>query len=186
MAQKKKKTDDIQEVTYVSDSFVTAFWDNYQSALERARKQIDSQEKAYVRSLKETVKFSQEYRQTWRDLYKKSIDTNRDRVKQLMNNVTTTNDDHQELFSSRATNVTEKVEQITVTPLRATFDFIDRAQEQLADNNEEYVQFLSDRRKSWEPVTDEVVSLARRNHQQFARNVEDRFRPLATMSEQKA
>ena len=76
--------------------------------------------------------------------------------------------------------VTERIEQLTMAPLAAGLDLLQRFEENLVEGSENYVNYTRERRNGWQKVSDEYVKAARDSHKKLARRLEESGKVLVS------
>ncbi|MFC4769082.1 hypothetical protein [Effusibacillus consociatus] len=150
------------EVKYQVDSFVDTFWENCESGLARFQKYLADSEDAYVNGFGESRKVLAEQRGT--------IETF---IKDIAKKDAVLGDQ-----STQLRNVVEKMEELTLSPMKFTFELMDKVHERLEENSREFVTWQRERRNTWSSLTNSYFKAAKNNHRAFWRAVEDTVRPF--------
>lgn len=193
MAQKKSeltavaKTDVKMNAPVENVTFIDTFWDQYEQSLIRARKLRENREEAYIKTLKEVMKFNREYRKSLASLYKEARKTNIEIVKGLASNLPKKEQPEQvepkpeneraELMK-QVQDVSGQLENLVLTPVKSTFGLIERLEKNIEENVENYVKYSRERREGWNHVTDEYVKLARKSHHDIVDRVGESLKVL--------
>jgi hypothetical protein len=189
MAASKEKKAEMKETTYWADSFVDTLWDDVESRLSRVREYLEDAEDAYLKAVNETTKFASEYRENLEGLIKDFTQIGREQIQNLR---IRGNDDEQDDVAQASAeaqeeplqSIVDKLEKIAWTPWKSTVELIERAEKRFEENTREYIKYRRERRKSWASLTEEYISLARKNHRAFLRALEDGLRVVAGRNRQ--
>jgi len=177
MAQKKSETMAAVEEVPTAGSFVETFWDRYELSRERARSLRENREDAYLKAVKEVIKFNKQYRKSLAKLYEQSKKTNKEMVTEMMHQVTSArnemkdevkidaspSEDREEL-RKQIREVSGQLEKLALTPIKSVFQIIDQMEDRFEQNTETRISFARERRNAWLPVRKEYVKLARKAH----------------------
>lgn len=185
MAQKKNEAvsaanDNIivtAEETNAGGLFVNTFWDLFEQSSARTRQVRESQEDAYIKALREVIKFNKQYRKSIANLYEQSKKTNNDIVTGLMNQFTSSKEVMNEVVSldsaqtfeseelkNQLKEVTNQLENLALTPIKSVVHLIDQFEDNIEKNAESGIEYSRERRDAWQQVEDEYVKLARNTH----------------------
>ncbi|MGG1674517.1 hypothetical protein ACIFOT_02085 [Neobacillus sp. NRS-1170] len=176
-----KKVD--QEAVFDSNRFVDTFWNQYEQSLNRARKLRERREDAYLNAVKEAVKFNQEFRGSLANLFQTSRQTGTEIVKGVSSNLAKRVDENQAIrpeLKDQLGEVSERIEQLTMAPLTAGLDLLQRFEENFVEGSENYVKYARERRNGWQKVSDEYLKAARENHKEVARRLEESRKVLVS------
>ncbi|WP_078428118.1 hypothetical protein [Alkalihalobacterium alkalinitrilicum] len=176
MSQKAKQKNE----TNVTETFVETFWDQFEVALSRISKENDERSDAYLDAVKQMNKFSGDYRKTIRGLYQETRSTNDELVKGISSSISEKlkrepSQHSQELYKQWR-DITNKFEEISLTPLNQTFDMIERIEKRVEQNTEDYIKYSRNRRKAWSSVSNEYIQILREQNKQAVGRIEDSFR----------
>ncbi|MGJ7919238.1 hypothetical protein [Neobacillus sp. LXY-4] len=174
-AQKKVEPN---EDTNVVDLFVDTVWDQYEQSLERSKQFREEREDAFLNSLKEVIKLNQEFRKSLNSLYRESKKTNDEIVKEISNNFPVSNEAGGVEFTNQFNDVSTRLEEIALTPIKSTFDLFDRFEKSIEENSESYVHYSRERLNGWQKVTNEYFKLARASQKQFVNRFEESVKVL--------
>lgn len=186
-AQKKAEVQEEAVVTNpvttpVTNPIVDTLWNQYEQSLDRARKLRESREEAYLKTVKEVIKFNKEFRKSLSDLYAESRKTNSEIVKGVSSNFAKKDEAKQVTDTPELTKqvkeVTDRLEKLAVTPIKSTFDLIERLEKNVEESSESYVHYARERRKGWQKVTNEYVKVARNNHKMLVNRFEESVKVL--------
>ncbi|MEB1807006.1 MAG: hypothetical protein LPK26_06860 [Bacillaceae bacterium] len=179
MSQKAKQKN---ETNHVTDTLVETLWDQYEGALARYRTQTDERYDAYLNALKQTRKFNQDYRETLKGFYQEARNTNKEVYNGITSNITERLQREPSEKSKEVQNqwrdVTSRLEEISVTPMKQMFEMINRVEDRIEQNTEQYINYRRNRRKAWASLTDEYIQYARTQNINAARRLENSFRTL--------
>lgn len=181
-AVKKSGQDVDREVVLGVDRLVDTIWHQYEQSVDRAREFREKREDAYINTLKEVIKFNQEFRNSLSKLYETSKMTNNEMVKGVSGNLLKKAEERN-MVSHELTNqweeVTNRAEKLVAAPIKASLELIERFENNLAEGGENYVNYVRERRSGWQKVTNEYVKAARTNNKKLVHRFEDSFKALA-------
>jgi hypothetical protein len=180
------KVEKQNETSYVTDSFIETFWNQFEGAVSRTRELREQREELYLKAIKETTKFNGVYRKTLKGLFEQTTKINGDLRKGLFQyNVIKTNESTQEVTESLKSQVSEaasKLEEFYLTPINLAFDLIERTEKRFEQNSESFIEYTNEARNAWESVTDNYLKQARKTHENIAHRLEDSVRVLVAPS----
>ncbi|WP_209123732.1 hypothetical protein [Alkalihalobacillus sp. BA299] len=180
MSEKAKQNN---EVNHVSEILVETLWDQYEGAIARYRQQTDERFNAFLNAIKQANQLKGSYRKSIRGFYKEARNTNQDLVKGLTSNIADrlSNDPSEKSkeLQNQWQDVSNKLEEITFTPVKQMFDMMDRIENRIEQNTEEYIKYRQKRRKAWATLTDEYMRYTKAQNINMARRIEGSFRSLA-------
>ncbi|MEH6991504.1 hypothetical protein V7075_02210 [Neobacillus drentensis] len=169
-----KKAAVVKEEDYQIMPLVETLWNQFGLTLDKAKELQESGEEAYLKTLKETIKFNKEFRNSFTNLYQESKKTNSgivDGVSALMKKNDPLQIDFPEL-SDQFRDVSERVENLALTPIKLSFDLMDQFDNNLVENSENYVYYVRERRNDLLKVTDDYVEIAKNNHKNIVSMIE--------------
>ncbi|MGG3468422.1 hypothetical protein ABES02_13165 [Neobacillus pocheonensis] len=177
-----QNVDQQKETSYVTDSFIETFWDQFEVAVSRTREYRAQRQELYLKAIKETTKFNGVYRKTLKGLFEQATKFNSDLRKGLpQNSIITTNESTQEVTESLKDQVSEaasKLEELYLTPINTAFDLVERAEKLVERNSESFIEYTNGALNAWEAVTDNYLKQIRKTHQNIAHRLEDSMRVL--------
>jgi hypothetical protein len=173
-----QKKADINENTNPTDLLVDTVWDQYEQTLERSRQFGEEREDAFLKSVKEIIKLNQEFRKSFTSLYYESKRTNSEIVKEISNNFPGANEANGTDFTNQINDVSTRLEDIALTPIKSTFGLMDRLEKSIEEKSEQYVEYSRESRNGWQKVTDEYVKLARTSQKQAVNRIEESVKVL--------
>ncbi len=184
MAQKKSeaiqavedKVTSVEETTPEA-SFVDTFWNQYELGRERALELREKQEDAYLKAVKEVIKFNKQYRKSIGKLYEQTKTTNKELVSEIVHQINSRKDvmkeevkiveeqvsDREEL-KKQLKDVTGQLEKLALTPLKSILEIVDQFEDNFEKNAESGIAFARDSRNAWFQVRKQYVTVARRTH----------------------
>ncbi|MFP7296333.1 hypothetical protein [Neobacillus niacini] len=169
------------ESSYMTDSFIETFWDQFEGALSRTRGLRERRQELYQNAIKETTKFNRAYRNTLKG-FVQATNLNGDIRKGLFqNNIIKTKDASQEMAETLTGKVSEtasKLKEFYLSPINTVFDLMERTENILEQNSEAFLNYTNEARNSWGAVTDNYIKHARNTHLNIAHRVEDSVRVL--------
>jgi hypothetical protein len=189
MAQKKsesvlaveEKMIPAAEETKNEGLFVDTLWNQYEQSLERARQLRESREDAYVKALKEVIKFNKQYRKSLGNLYDQTKKTNKEVVSGLMEQMNARKEQlikdeekiEAEMMNERVElkeqlkEVSNQLENLALTPIKSVFQIIDQLEDNFEKSTEANIDYARERRNAWQQVTNEYVKMARSTHNEI-------------------
>lgn len=161
--------------------FVDTLWNQYEQSLERARQLRESREDAYVKALKEVIKFNKQYRKSLGNLYDQTKKTNKEVVSGLMEQMNARKEQlikdeekiEAELMNERVElkeqlkEVSNQLENLALTPIKSVFQIIDQLEDNFEKSTEANIDYARERRNAWQQVTNEYVKMARSTHNEI-------------------
>lgn len=179
----QKRTEPKAE-TNATELFVETVWDQYEESLERSNQFSEDREDAYLKSLKEVIKLNQEFRKSLSSIYRESKETNSEIVKGV-SNFASKNGVKDELnfteLTDQLNDVSTRFEKIALTPIKSTFDLLDRFEKGIEENSESFIQYSRERRGGWQKVTNEYAKLARDSQKNLLNRFEESFKILTSI-----
>jgi hypothetical protein len=158
----------IEEPVVVVDTvFVDTLWDQFERTLLRVRRLQEDQDEAYIKGVKEVIKFNKNYRGTLVNLYRETRKTNIEMVKGLMNNLTPKSKGESDIKPDRGElliqvkEVYNVCEGMAYSPFKSMSEIIDGLEENIEKGAESYVSFARKRRQAWQELTDRYLKVAR-------------------------
>ncbi|MDQ1003312.1 hypothetical protein QFZ28_003712 [Neobacillus niacini] len=173
------------EPSYVTDSFIATFWNQFEGAVSLTRDYREQRQELYLKAVKETTKFSGVYRKTLMGLFEQATKLNSDLSKgSFQNNMFKTNESAHEVTEtfSHVIEAASKFEEFYLTPINSAFDLIERTEELFEQNSEAFIDYTNEALNAWETVTDEYLRQAKKTHLNIAHRVEDSVRVLVAPS----
>jgi hypothetical protein len=161
--------------------FVDTLWNQYEQSLERARQLRESREDAYVKALKEVIKFNKQYRKSLGNLYEQTKNTNKEVVSGLMEQMNARREElikdeekiEAEMMNERVElkdqlkEVSNQLENLALTPIKSVFQIIDQLEDNFEKSTEANIDYARERRNAWQQVTNEYVKMARSTHNEI-------------------
>ncbi|MFB5197513.1 hypothetical protein ACE198_21840 [Neobacillus sp. KR4-4] len=164
----------VKEEGYQVMPFVDTIWNQFALSLDWAKKLQESGEEVYLKTVKETIKFNKDFRNSFLNLYQESKRTNSeivDSVSALYEKNDALQIDFPEL-TDQFRDVSDRVENLALTPIKLSFDLMDRFDNNLVENSENYVLFVRERRNDLLKVTSNYVEIAKNNHKNIYSMIE--------------
>lgn len=165
-SEQVKKAAKVKEEGYQAMPFVDTIWNQFALSLDWAKELQESGEEAYLKTVKETIKFNKDYRNSFLNLYQESKKTNSeivDSVSALYKKNDVLQIDFPEL-TDQFRDVSDRVENLALTPIKLSFDLMDRFDNNLVENSENYVHYVRERRNDLLKVTSDYVEIAKNNY----------------------
>lgn len=164
----------VKEEGYQVMPFVDTIWNQFAKSLDWAKELQESGEEAYLKTVKETIKFNKDFRNSFLNLYQESKRTNSeivDSVSALYKKNDALQIDFPEL-TDQFRDVSDRVENLALTPIKLSFDLMDRLDNNLVENSENYVHYVRERRNDLLKVTSDYVEIAKNNHKNIFSMIE--------------
>ncbi|PGY09308.1 hypothetical protein [Bacillus sp. AFS031507] len=157
---------EVQEEVVPSNTYVETLWNQYEQILDRARKFHDSSEEAYLKTVKDVIKFNKEYRKSIANLYTGTRKINNEIVKGVSSNFAKNDLLNQESaqLTNRVEEASERLEKLAVTPIKLTVDLIERLEKNVEESCETYIHYSREGRSGLQKVSNEYVKIAKNNH----------------------
>lgn len=179
-SEQAKKAVEVKEEGYQVMPFVDTIWNQFALSLDWAKELQESGEEAYLETVKETIKFNKDFRNSFLNLYQESKKTNSeivDSVSALYKKNDALQIDFPEL-TDQFRDVSDRVENLALTPIKLSFDLMDRFDNNLVENSENYVHYVRERRNDLLKVTDDYVEIAKNNHKNIVSMIEKSVKVL--------
>jgi hypothetical protein len=200
MAQKKNEAVSAANVNIISTAeginagglFVDTFWDQYEQSSVRVRQVRESQEDAYMKALREVIKFNKQYRNSLANLYEQSKKANQEIFTGLLNQFTTFQKEQMnevvaldsvqinesEELKEQIKEVSDQLEKLALTPIKSVVHLIDQLEDNFEKNAESSIEYSRERRDAWQQVKDEYVKLARNTHSDLVERGQNSLKEL--------
>ncbi|MCL6573502.1 MAG: hypothetical protein K6T88_17760 [Bacillus sp. (in: Bacteria)] len=165
-----------QEVGYNSNRLVDTLWNQFEQSVDQARNFRERREEAYLNTLKEVVKFNQQFRGSLAGVFQTSREISNELVKGVSSNLGKKGEEGQVVrpeLKEQFGELSERLEELTMAPIAAGLDMIQRFEENLVNDSEKYVHFARDRRESLQKVTDGYMNLAKENNIKLVHRLEE-------------
>lgn len=162
---------EVQEEVVLSNTYVESLWNQYEQILDRTRKFHDSSEEAYLKTVKDVIKFNKEYRKSIANLYSVPRKINREIVKGISSNFA--KNDVLNQLTKQVEEVSERLEKLAVTPIKLTADLIKRFEKNVGEGCETYIHYSREGRRGLQKVTNEYVKLAKSNHKMLVNTIKE-------------
>lgn len=146
---------------------VETVWDQYEQSLTKGREMWENQEDAFINAMREVIKFNKQYRKSLTGLYRQTKKTNNEIFNEVIDNLPLGKEEiaNEAILdgplSDQLKEVAGQIEKLALTPVKFAFEFIEKLEENMEKDTENYVSFARERRNAWQKVTDEYVSSAR-------------------------
>jgi Polyhydroxyalkanoic acid inclusion protein (PhaP_Bmeg) len=173
-SEQVKKAAVVKEEGYQVMPFVDTLWNQFGLSLDWAKELQESGEEAYLKTVKETIKVNKDFRNSFLNLYQESKRTNSeivDSVSALYKKNDAFQIDFPEL-TDQFRDVSDRVENLALTPIKLSFDLMDRFDNNLVENSENYVHYVRERRNDLLKVTSDYVEIAKNNHKNIFSMIE--------------
>ncbi|WP_312471188.1 hypothetical protein [Neobacillus sp.] len=160
---------------------VDTLWNQYEQSLDRARKYRESREEGYLNTIKEVIRFNQEFRGSLANLFQASKETNNEIMKGVSSALFKKAEDKQVIrpeLTEQFDELSSRFKQLAATPIAAGLDLIVRLEDKLEESSENYVNFARQRRQGFQKVTDGYVQVARNNHNKLVHRFEESLKVL--------
>ncbi|MBV7507624.1 hypothetical protein KW850_20545 [Bacillus sp. sid0103] len=179
-SEQAKKAAEVKEKGYQVMPFVDTLWNQFELSLDWAKELQESGEEAYLKTVKETTKFNKDFRNSFLNLYQESKKTN----SEIVDSVSALNKKNDALqidfseLTDQFRDVSDRVENLALTPIKLSFDLMDRFDNSLVENSENYVHYVRERRNDLLNVTSEYVEFAKNNHKNIFSMIEQSVKVL--------
>lgn len=180
ISEQAKKAAVVKEEGYQVMPFVDTIWNQFALSLDWAKELQESGEEAYLKTVKETIKVNKDFRNSFLNLYQESKKTNSeivDSVSALYKKNDALQIDFPEL-TDQFRDVSDRVENLALTPIKLSFDLMDRFDNNLVENSENYVHYVRERRNDLLKVTSDYVEIAKNNHKNIVSMIEKSVKVL--------
>jgi hypothetical protein len=180
ISEHAKKAAVVKEEGYQVMPFVDTLWNQFGLSLDWAKELQESGEEAYLKTVKETIKVNKDFRNSFLNLYQESKKTNSeivDSVSALYKKNDAFQIDFPEL-TDQFRDVSDRVENLALTPIKLSFDLMDRFDNNLVENSENYVHYVRERRNDLLKVTSDYVEIAKNNHKNIVSMIEKSVKVL--------
>jgi hypothetical protein len=180
ISEQAKKAAVVKEEGYQVMPFVDTLWNQFGLSLDWAKELQESGEEAYLKTVKETIKVNKDFRNSFLNLYQESKKTNSeivDSVSALYKKNDAFQIDFPEL-TDQFRDVSDRVENLALTPIKLSFDLMDRFDNNLVENSENYVHYVRERRNDLLKVTSDYVEIAKNNHKNIVSMIEKSVKVL--------
>ena len=175
-----------EEPSYVSESFIETFWDQFEGAISRNREFRAQGQELFLKAIKETTKFNGVNRKTLKGLFEDATKINSDLRQSLFQiSIIKTNESIQEVTESlngQVSEVANKFEELYLTPINTAFDLMERSEKLVEQNSESFIEYTNEAWIAWEAITDNYLKQTRKIHQNIAQRLEDSMRILVAPS----
>ncbi|UPM56160.1 hypothetical protein [Gottfriedia acidiceleris] len=176
-----QKIKDQKVEKYFMNPFFNTLWDQYESSFTYIRDSREQRLDSFIKVLKETRKFNEEYRNAVNGLFEE--------IKYLNHHLKANTlrikiDESSEIQSS--VNLFEetvnKFGELLSTPLKASIEFIERVEEQYEQTGNYYIEGLKEREREWSSLNEHYLQSLRAAHTNFNHQIEDRFKLFTSFS----
>ncbi|XRG80693.1 hypothetical protein V5E38_10490 [Rossellomorea sp. GAMAL-10_SWC] len=175
----KIKDDKVEK--YFMDHFFNTLWDQYESNLTYIRDAREQRLNSFIKVLKETRKFNEEYRNVVNGLFEEikyfnnHIKTNTTRIKieespEIQSSVN--------LFEETVNKFTE----LLATPFKASVELIERVEEQYVQMGKYYIESLKERERVWSSLNEHYLQSFRAAYTNINHRIEDSFKLFASVN----
>lgn len=180
MTQKKEQTNEQNnEKGYVSDSFLNTLWGQYEAAQNSTRQFNENQREAFIRTLKEASVFNSEFRNALISFYEQTKTANTKIINQLQpKSVGAENSEAKEVIKNQLQDVSIRLENLMLTPVKASFNIMDRLEKRAIENSQAILEQQQKRTEELAVSTDKYIKLAWETNKKVAHRVEDSFKVL--------
>lgn len=176
-----QKIEDEKVEKYFMDPFFNTLWDQYESSLIHLRDSREQRLNSFVKVLKETRKFNEEYRNAVNGLFGevKSFN-NHIRV----NNIKIANSNAAQEVQSSVNLFEETVNkfgELLFTPYKASVEVMEKLEEQFEQAGKYYIESLKERDRVWSSLNEHYVEYLRTAHTSFNHRIEDGFKMFTSV-----
>jgi hypothetical protein len=182
IAKKIGKVEEVQEVVFNSNSLVDTFWNQFEQSMDQARNFNERSEESYLNSIKEVVKFNQQFRGTFAGLFQTSKQLGSGLVKDVSSSLKV--EENQAVspeLMGQFSELSERLEELTMSPVAASLELIQRFEENLVEGSERYVHYARELREGLQKVTDGYMYLAKDTNKNLVHRLEESGKDLVTV-----
>lgn len=174
MSQKKDN-----EKEYVTDSVLETIWDQYSAAQKNSREFNENQIEVYIKTLQEASVFNSEFRNALISFYEQSKAANANILNQLQRmSSDKENSEAKQVIKNQLEDVTKRLENLMITPVKASFNIMERLEQRAIENSQAILQHQQKRRQELASSTDKYIQFAWETNKKFAHRLEDSFKVL--------
>ncbi|MEE6452680.1 hypothetical protein RAH41_19125 [Gottfriedia acidiceleris] len=169
---------------YFMDSFFNTLWDQYESSLTYIRDSREQRLNSFIKVVKETRKFNEEYRNAVNGLFEEikyfnnHIKANTTRIKIAKTEESSEVQSSVNVFEQTVNKFTELVS----TPFKASVELIEKVEEQYESYAKYYIEDLKERERVWSSLNDHYLQSLRAAHTNFNHRIEESFKMFTPFS----
>jgi hypothetical protein len=167
--------------TSTTNQFVDTLWNQFEMTLNRAENLRERQEDVYLQTVRQTIAFNRNVRDTFINLYQTTKQRNTTIVKGVSENLKSRVEESQTVspvIKEQIREASNRIEQITEAPIRITVNYLDRIDQSIEAVNENLIRAARERRNAWKNVTTSFVQAARDNQKNALARYEESVRVL--------
>lgn len=167
-----------KEEKYFMDPFYNTLWNQYEGSLTHLRESREQRLNACIKVIKETRKFNEEYRNALKGLFGEVKNFNHNlNVRTSSIRIAKSNDSIEVKSGvNQFEEAVNKFSELLSTPFNATFELIERVEEQFELASEDYIESLKEKNRVWSTLNDHYADQLRTAHASFNHHIEDRFK----------
>ncbi|MGG0177309.1 hypothetical protein [Gottfriedia acidiceleris] len=179
-----QKIKDEKVEKYFMDPFFNTLWDQYESSLTYLRVSREQKLDSFIKVLKETRKFNEEYRNAVNGLFNEIkyfnnyINANTSRIKIAKIDESSEVQSTLNLFEETVNNFTELIS----TPFKASVELVERLEEQYEQAGKYYIESLKERERVWSSLNEHTFQSLRAAHTNLNHRIEDSFKLFASVN----
>ncbi|MFF2875784.1 hypothetical protein ACFVR2_05620 [Gottfriedia sp. NPDC057991] len=179
-----QKIEDEKVENYFMDPFFNTLWDQYESNLIHLRDSREQRLNSFVKVLKETRKFNEEYRNAVNGLFGevKSFNTH---INASTSRITIAKSDESSEVKSSVNLFDEtlnKFGELLFTPYKASVELMEKLEEQYEQTGKYYIENLKERDRVWSSLNEHYMEYLRTAHTNFNHRIEDSFKLFTSFS----
>ncbi|SFC30138.1 hypothetical protein [Bacillus sp. UNCCL81] len=177
-----QKIKDEKVEKYFMDPFFNTLWDQYESSLIYIRDSRVQRLDSFIKVLKETRKFNEEYRNAVNGLFDEikyfnnHIKENTSRIKFAKTDVSVQSSVN--LFEETV----NKFGELLSTPFKASVELIERVEEQCEQTGKYYIESLKERERVWSSLNEHYFQSLRAAQTNFNHRIEDSFNMFTSVN----
>lgn len=169
---------------YFMDPFFNTLWDQYEGSLTHLRASREQRLNSFMKVLKETRKFNEEYRNAVKGLFGEVKNFN-NHLKVRTSKIRIANSDESSAVQSSVNLFEETVNkfgELLSTPFKASVELIERVEEQWEQTGEYYIESLKERDRVWSSLNEHYLEQIRAAHTSINHRIEDSFKMFTFVS----
>jgi hypothetical protein len=167
--------------TSTTNQVVDTFWNQFELTVDRAEKFRERQEDVYLQTVRQTIAFNRNVRDTLINLYQTTKQSNTSIVKGISENLKSRVEESQTVspvIKEQIREASNRIEQITEAPIRITVNYLDSIDQGIEAVNENMIRASRERRNAWSNVTTGFIQAARNNQKNVVARYEECVRVL--------
>ncbi|MFD4706134.1 hypothetical protein ACFWM3_14875 [Gottfriedia sp. NPDC058432] len=179
-----QKIEDEKVEKYFMDPFFNTLWDQYESSLIHLRDSREQKLNSFVKVLKETRKFNEEYRNAVNGLFGEVKSFN-NHLRVNSSNIKIANSNAAQEIQSSVNLFEETVNkfgEFLFTPYKASVELMEKLEEQYEQTGKYYIESLKERDRVWSSLNEHYLEYLRTAHTSFNHRIEDSFKMFTSVN----